>query len=324
MSFVVDRRLLPYRPMRQVRYLLPLVVLFAACDNHAKEQLRTLAHADSLRTDSLLSIKNDLLSEVMTSTQFVNDINTEMAKLKSHKPANLNTKLGTESDISAMKEQRANVVARIRELVARLDSSETRVASLRTRASKLALHDSTLLVQVAAYERTIMDLRQTVERQKTEYEGTIAKQNTQIVALTSKVDTVVMENVKLAGERTALVDTVTQLTSEKNTVYYVIGSKDDLLRQGILVEEGRKRFLLVGGRPISLARDLDPSKFTKIDRTQDKVINFPAGDYTIFTRQNPVYASPFSAKDGKFSGGLRIDQPDRFWEPSKFLIIVKS
>jgi hypothetical protein len=26
----------------------------------------------------------------------------------------------------------------------------------------------------------------------------------------------------------------------------------------------------------------------------------------------------------KFSGGLRIDQPDRFWEPSRFLIIVKS
>ena len=28
--------------------------------------------------------------------------------------------------------------------------------------------------------------------------------------------------------------------------------------------------------------------------------------------------------DGKLAGGLRIDQPERFWEPSKFLIIVKS
>jgi predicted nucleic acid-binding Zn-ribbon protein len=310
--------------MRQVRFLLPLVVLLAACDNQAKDQLRTLAHTDSLRTDSLLSIKNDLLSEVMTSTQFMNDINTEMSKLKSHRPANLTTKAGVESDITATKEQRANIVGRIRELVARLDSSESRVASLRTRAAKLAQHDSTLLTQVAAYEKNIADLRQTVERQKAEYEGTIAKQKTQIASLASKVDTVVMQNVQLAGERTALVDTVTQLTAEKNTAYYVIGSKDELLRQGILVEEGRKRFLLVGGRPVSLARDLDPSKFTKIDRTHDKVINFPAGDYMIFTRQNPVYASPFSAKDGKLSGGLRIDQPERFWEPSKFLIIVKS
>ncbi|MEP6494170.1 MAG: hypothetical protein ABJF01_15915 [bacterium] len=304
--------------MRHLRLLvLPCLALFAACDSPAKDQLLTLAHADSLRTDSLLSIKNDLLSEVMTSTQFVNDINSELTKLKSHKPASLTTKLGTESDISEMKEQRATVVARIRELVARLDSSEARVASLRSRAASLSQHDSSLVAQVNAYEKNIADLRQTVERQKAEYEATIA-------ALNLKVDTVVKENAKLATERTALSDTVVQLTSEKNTAYYVIGSKDDLIRQGILVEEGHKRFLLVGGRTVSLARDLDPSKFTKIDRTQDKVINFPAGDYTIFTRQNPAFASPFATKDGKFSGGLRIDQPERFWEASKFLIIVKS
>lgn len=316
--------LIPHYPMRQFRLLLPCLILLVACDSKANEQLRTLAHSDSLRTDSLLSIKNDLLSEVMASTQFVNDINTEMAKLKSHKPSGLTTKLGTESDITMMKEQRANVVGRIRELVARLDSSESRVASLRVRAGRLAQHDSTLLLQVAAYEKNIADLRQTVERQKAEYEGTIAKQTTQIAQLSSRVDTVVMQNVKLSSERTALADTVTQLTSERNTAYYIIGSKDDLLRQGILVEEGRKRFVLLGGRPVSLARDLDPAKFTKIDRLQDKVINFPAGDYTIFTRQNPVYASPFSAHDGKLSGGLRIDQPERFWEPSRFLIIIKS
>jgi hypothetical protein len=41
-----------------------------------------------------------------------------------------------------------------------------------------------------------------------------------------------------------------QLTTEKNTAYYVIGTKDELVKQGILVEEGRKRFLLVGGRSV--------------------------------------------------------------------------
>jgi hypothetical protein len=54
------------------------------------------------------------------------------------------------------------------------------------------------------------------------------------------------------------------------------------------------------------------------------VINFPAGNFTIFTRQNPTFASPFAARDGKMSGGLRIDQPEQFWEPSRFLIILKS
>jgi myosin heavy subunit len=310
--------------MRVSRILLPLVVALAACDSQAKDQLRTLAHADSLRTDSLVKIKNDLLNEVMTSTQFVNDLNTEMAKLKSRRKTALNTQLSRESDVVAVKEEQAAVVERIRGLVARLDSSEARVASLRLRASKLAQHDSTLVAQVAQYEKTIADLRQTVEAQKAEYESTISKQKTQIVALASKVDTVTQDNTRLSGEKAALKDTVGELTNEKNTAYYVIGTKDDLIKQGILVEEGHKRFVVIGGRSVSPARELDPSKFTKIDRLRDRVINFPAGEFEILSRQNPAYASPFAGSGTKMSGGLRIDQPERFWEPSRFLIIVKS
>lgn len=303
--------------------LVPLVAL-GACDTQAKKDLRTLAHADSLRTDSIVAIKNDLLTEVMTSTQFVNDLNGEIAKLKSRTPAKLSTKLTSESDMAAIKDERAAVLQRIKDLVARLDASESRVASLRARAAKLSAHDSTLLAQVAQYEKTITDLRETVEQQKAEYEATIAKQNQQIAALNSRVDTMTKENVKLAGEKTALTDTVVTLTTEKNTAYYVIGTKDELVKQGILVEEGHKRLLLVGGRPVAPARELDPSKFTRIDRLRDRVINFPAGDYAIFSRQNPSYASPFTAKEGKMSGGLRIDQPEKFWEPSRFLIIVRA
>jgi hypothetical protein len=310
--------------MRLSRLLVPCLLLLGACDTKAKEQLQTLAHADSVRTDSLVSIKNDLLNEVMTSTQFVNDINTEMAKLKSRKPPKLNAPLTSESDIAAMKEERTTVVARIRELVARLDSSEARVASLRSRAAKLSKQDSSLVAQVAEYEKTIEGLRETVAQQKADYDAIIAKQNTQIAALNSRVDTVTQDNVRLASEKTALIDTVGTLTSEKNTAYYVIGTQDELLKQGVLVQEGHKRFVVLGGRTVAPARDLDPSKFTKIDRLRDRTINFPAGEYTILTRQSPAFASPFASKNGKFSGGLRIDQPEKFWEPSKFLIIVKS
>src|SRR5262249_3353059 len=163
-----------------------------------------------------------------------------------------------------------------------------------------------IVKQVVAYEKTIADLRRTVEEQKAEYEATIAKQSAQIVTLTSRVDTV-------TREKAALSDTVGMLTSEKNTANYIIGTKDQLIRAGILVEEGRKRFVILGGRPVAAARELDPSKFTKIDRLKDRVINFPAGDYQIMSRQNGAYAAPFAVKDGKMVGGLRIEQPERFW-----------
>jgi len=49
----------------------------------AKQQLATLAHADSVRVDSLAGVRKDLLDEVMSSTQFVAQINTELAKARS-------------------------------------------------------------------------------------------------------------------------------------------------------------------------------------------------------------------------------------------------
>lgn len=312
--------------MRKLRLLIPIaaVSMLAACDPQAGSKLKALAHADSLRTDSLISIKNDLLNEVMSSTQFVNDLNSEIAKLKAKQNVALTSKLTSESDMAAIKEERANVVKRIHDLVARLDSSEAHVSALRKRAATLSAHDSSLVAQIAQYEKTIEDLRHTVDQQKADYEATIAKQTAQIATLNSKVDTMTTENTRLAGEAKTLADTVSQLTTVVNTAYYVIGTKDDLIQKGVLVEEGHKRFLLFGGRTLSPARELDPSKFTRIDRAKDKTITFPDGEYIIFTRQNPAYASPFASKDGLMSGGLRIDQPDRFWEASKLLIIVKS
>jgi hypothetical protein len=310
--------------MTSLRRLIPCLVLLAACDSKTKEQLQTLAHSDSLRTDSLVSIKNDLLTEVMASTQFMNDLNTQMAKLRSKSTTKLATSTGNESEVANVKEQRAAVVASIHDLVTRLDASESRLASLRARAKSLSAHDSGLVAQVAMYEKTIGDLRQAVEQQKAEYQSIIDKQNAQISTLTLRVDTVTKDNVRLSGERAALTDTVGQLTSEKNTAYYVIGSKDELVKSGILVEEGHKRFLLLGGRPVAPARDLDPSKFTKIDRLRDRTISFPDGQYTILSRQNPAFASPVSAEGNKIAGGLKIEQPERFWAPSRFLIIVKS
>src|SRR5262245_37940319 len=231
--------------MRPLRLLLPLVVVLAACDSKAKKQLNALAHADSLRVDSLVSMKNELLNEVMSSTQFVTDLNTELAKLKS---STVNRRLNTAATPEggpSIKEQRAAIQERIRELVARLDSVESRAGTLRSRAAALANGDTSITGQVAAYERTIAGLRRQVAQQKAEYEATIARQTAQIATLNERVDTITHENQRLSGEKVVLGDSVMQLVTEKNTAYYVIGSKEELVSQGIVVEEGHKRFMLL-------------------------------------------------------------------------------
>ncbi len=296
--------------------LVLLSASLAACNSEVKQQLATVAKTDSLRVDSLTAVRQELMQELTASTGFVTEINKELAKARSLavKPG---TSLETSGEMTATNEQRKAIVARIAHLVARLDSVQNRLAATRSRVTQLTKQDSALVAQVAAYEKSIAELQEQAAKERTEFQAQIQQKQTEIAGLNGKIDT-------LNTVRTALVDTVGQLTTEKNTAYYVIGTKDELIQKGVLVAEGGKRFFLLGGRQVSPARELNPSNFTKIDRLADRNIPLPEGQYQIFSRHNPSFAKPQSSKDGKISGGLTIEQPEQFWANSKFLIIVRS
>ena len=302
--------------MKKTALVLLLIPVLFACDTKAKQQLVELAKADSLRTDSLLNVKNQLLNDMLVSTQFINDINAEIAKARSLPKAKNATALSTPAEAAKIKEDREDVINKIRMVVSRLDATDARLARIRREAASLSQHDSTLMQQIAQYEQTIADFRQTVDTQKKEFQAIIDQQNVQIASLRGQVDT-------LNSVKAALSDTVGQLTEQKNTGYYIAGTRDDLVRDGVLVEEGHKQFWLVGNRPVQPARSLDTTAFTRINIVTDTAIALPDGEYTIFSRQDPQYTQPFTVKDGKISGGLYITNAKAFWEPSKFLILMK-
>jgi hypothetical protein len=293
------------------------VAALAACSAKDKEQLAVYAHADSLHTDSLSNVRKELLEEVMTSTQFVNDINGELAKARALAAKPKSSKLETAAEGAAINDQRKEIVGRITMLVSELNASEGRLASVRARAEQMSKQDSGLLAQVATFEKQVADLQASAQQERTKFQATIDSQSVRIVALGKQVDT-------LSTQRTALADTVGQLTTEKNAAYYIVGTKDELIKKGVLVAEGPRRFLIVGSRPIVPARTLDPTTFTKIDRLANPTITLPEGEYEIVSRQNPDFATPKEQKDGKISGGLTISRPEQFWGASKFLIIVRS
>lgn len=293
-----------------------VAVSLTACDVKTKEQLALYQKADSAHTDSLSNVRKELLEDVMTSTQFVNDINTELAKARSL-AAKPSTKLETVQEGTALNDERKAVVTRISTLVAQLNASEGRLAAAKTRAEQLSKQDSGLLAQVSQFQTQIADLQKSAEQERVHFQSVIDSQSVRIVALGKQVDT-------LNAVKTALTDTVAQLTTEKNTAYYIVGTRDELVQKGVLVAEGPRRFLIVGSRSMVPSRTLDPTTFTKIDRVSTRTITLPEGEYQIISRQNPDFVTPEKQNDGKISGGLTITRPDQFWGASKFLIIVRS
>jgi hypothetical protein len=298
-------------------WLIVLAVVATTGCNQA-ELKKALAEAKAAEAQ-----KDSLLTEVLETTQFVSDVNSELAKAKSMSVKSASTDPGVPG-AKKDREERVAALERVKAVITKLNESEAKLAETETRAKSSRQRNARLLAQIETYKKTIEDLKTTAEQQKTEYEAALAEKDTQIASLAGRVDTLSNENTQLSSDKAALTDTVGNLTTYKNTVYYAVGTKDELMKKGVVTKEGSK-FLVFGGTRLEPARNLNPEAFTAIDKTQQTSIPLPRTDkkYKIISRQSANYLSS-AVKDGKVSGSLEIAQPEEFWAASKYLILVQD
>jgi hypothetical protein len=302
--------------MRHAWLIVLAVVATTGCNQ--AELKKALAEAKTAEAQ-----KDSLLTEVLETTQFVSDVNSELAKAKSVSVKTAATDPGVPG-AKKDREERTEALERVKTVIARLNESEAKLAETETRARSSRQRNARLLAQIETFKKTIEDLKTTAEQQKTEYEAALAEKDTHIATLAGRVDTLTTENMQLGADKAALVDTVGSLTSYKNTVYYAVGTKDELMKKGVITKEGSK-FLVFGGTRLEPARNLNAEAFTAIDKTQQTSIPLPRTDkkYKIVSRQSPSYLSS-TVKDGKVSGSVEIAQPEEFWSASKYLILVQD
>jgi hypothetical protein len=305
--------------MRKYAWTLLVFAAVAMTGCNQAELKKALADAKSAEAQ-----KDSLLTEVLETTQFVTDINAELAKSKSLAVAKTSTDPGVPG-ARKDREDRKAALERVQAVIARLNESEAKLTETETRAKQSRARNARLLAQIETYKKTIEDLRATAEQQKSDYEAQLADKNVQIATLAGRVDTLSTEKSQLENDKAALTDTVVNLTAYKNTVYYAVGTKDELMKKGIVTKEGSK-FLVFGGTRLEPARNLDPQAFTAIDKTQSTSIPLPRTDkkYKIVSRQSPTYLSSGVSKDGKITGSVEIGQPEEFWAASKYLILVQD
>ena len=305
--------------MRKYAWTLFVVGALATTGCNQAELKKALADAKAAEAQ-----KDSLLTEVLETTQFVTDINGELAKAKSLAVTTTSSDPGLPG-ARKDREDRKAALQRVNAVIAKLNESEAKLAETETRAKSSRQRNARLLAQIETYKKTIDDLRTTAEAQKADFEAQLAAANTQIATLAGRVDTLTTEKGQLESDKAALTDTVVNLTAYKNTVYYAIGTKDELMKKGIITKEGSK-FLVFGGTRLEPARNLSPEGFTAIDKTTNKSIPLPRTDkkYKIVSRQSPTYLASGVTKDGKVTGAVEIGQPEEFWSASKYLILVQD
>ena len=292
--------------MRYAGLILLIAMTATGCDK--AELNRALAESRAAEAQ-----KDSLLTEVLETTQFVSELNSELAKAKSVATMSENADPGLPGAIHDREERKATL-ARIQQVIARLNESEAKLTAAETRAKNARFRNTRLLAQIAIYKKTIEDLKTAAEQQRAENE----EQRLQIALLAGQVDT-------LGKERNTLRGSVANLISYKNTVFYAIGTKDELLKDGVVTKEGSK-FLIFGGTRLEPARDLNPAAFTAIDKTQTLSIALPRIDkkYKIVSRQSPEFLSGDVTPKGEVKGVVEIISPEEFWSASRYLILVQK
>jgi len=297
--------------------VLPLIALFA-CGPSKEEFEKALADAQALAAE-----KDSLITEVLETSKFVNGINEELAKARTALVTPAPAGDG-QSPVERDRAARAQALDRVTALVARLNETEQRLEQSTQRAKSLSGRNAGLLKQIEEYKASIDSLQATAMRTESQLRGVIDSQSVQIAGLTQDLDTTRAAKEQLSTEKVALQDTVGQLTTYKNTVYYVMGTEAELIEKGVAVKEGKK-FLFFGGKQLTPARNLDPADFTAIDKTHDLSIDLPADTrYRVVSRQSLAYADTAGVKEGKVTGALHITSPEEFWAGSKYLILVKD
>jgi hypothetical protein len=239
--------------------------------------------------------RDRLLAEMSENARMMSEISADLAKVRI--PAR-KLRLSNESPLGA---QRDSAVQKIRYITARVNETERKLAESEQRIKELT---------------TLSDgLRGTLQATINNYRNVVEEQKATIVALTDQV--------------AMLTDTVNLLKEQNNTVYYIIGTKDELLQKGIVVQTGGSRFPLLFskvGQTVVPARELDPAAFTKINKRAVTEIPLPDADktYRIASRQDLEGLATPPDDGGHVVGILRIANPDKFWLTSRFLIVIRG
>jgi hypothetical protein len=264
---------------------------------------------DSLLSEKTrqLSEQSQLIGDATTTARLVSELDRDISQVRGLRLDKEKNGDKPELEGKTTSEQIDVVGKKVRSLIARLNTSESRLRKMRDEASKHARVDSTQIAQLAEYERSLQDLRATVERQKQE-----------IAMLTQRVDSVVKVN-------TALTVRNTEMAAREDSVFVAIGSKKDLLAKGIVRQEGGTKLFFGRGKTLVPARDIQPQQFQLMSKSRDLMIPLPRRDkaYRIVSRHSLHYADPQDPRDASVYGTLKITDATAFWSSSKYLILVE-
>jgi len=319
--------------MRALERWLVLVAVAACAESHGASmtdsaageahtlRLRNAALDESLRVVRGMSerqtIEKDLLvREVHSFDYFMEQLQQEFRKIRSLQQlaGALDPREDPLSSVESEREQILRAARAARSRLTRLEAAAERqgrqLAALRD--SVRASADSALAsgwerdssrTALASVRILVADLRMRLDD------------------LQHQVDSLTTYSRALHDENERLTAVIAADAARDSTVYYVVGTRRQLLDWHLARE--------IGGVPVTgWGRVLQPSEirdsthFT-VGHMRSRLIKLDEGrDYQLLSPQSTAALETRIAADGTFHGSLHIREPETFWKTSKWLVIL--
>ncbi len=279
-----------------------VTLVFASC---GKKELEEKLITQQKLNDSIQAVIAAKDAEMESLFQELNSIEQSLMEVTS-KYGNVN-KLKNTSGEKVNKDTRTRITEEIQSINEILANNRQKLNKLNSQISK----DGNKNKELTAFVESL--------------QARVTEQEAQIQALTAELQEkkIVIEKLNkniddLSKQNQAKDEQILQVQSERNTAYYIVGTKKELQAEGIVSLSGG---FLGMGKKAKVSGDSELGKYTKIDIRHFDLIPLNGKNKVKIMTSHPSSSYEF-VMNGKIPTSIRIKNANEFWGKSRFLVVM--
>lgn len=288
------------------KYIFILIAGAALTACNTKELEEKIAQLEQEK-QQVLSEVQDRDSSLMTFMESFAEIEKNLREIRERE---MNIELSRESDLSS-EDLKNKINEDIQEINRLLAENRETIQSLSVKL-KNSNNENVKL------NNMMTQLQKELTAQIEQREGQIATLNEELKQMEVKVEELNTNIASLEQSNQEKEQTINEKIEELNTGYYVAGTFKTLEKEQIVDKEGG--FLGLGKTKV-LKDDFNQDKFTKIDIRE--TVFFPVeGEEVQLVTTHPSGSYSIEKDEESEKVNLVISDPEKFWESSKYLVMM--
>ncbi|MDP4185728.1 MAG: hypothetical protein Q8862_11285 [Bacteroidota bacterium] len=293
--------------MKKYLIIILSLLIFASCENKKQKRENEQLTVQTGELSKQVSQKDSIITDVFSN---MNEIASNLEAISGkQKIINTAVKEGGKSQ-----DARSRIKESLIEISKLLEKNKATINALKANSKKLKNSNMMTSEEIAKLEALVEQLNKQIADKDTEItdlKDKLEKLNIKVAALTSSIDT-------LQTQKKELQTTVASKTEQLNTAYYIVGQEKDLKAKNIISKQGG--FIGIG-RNVSLKSTADLSAFIRIDITKFKTLKIDHKKIKIVSH-HPAGSYQLTLDKRGFCDEITITEPDKFWQTSKYLVVV--